>query len=173
MNAVFNYIEKILIVLLTILLISFVTLVFMQVLFRYALQNSLTWSEEISRYLLVWFSLLGSTLAVRKYSHFAIDFIRELFPRRFKPFIKLFGNAVILFFLFFLLVKGMNLTLDKFFVPSPAAGIPMGLVYMSIPISALLMLLFHIEDSAKIIINELRSKNESGLDHLSKRQVDI
>ena len=42
-----------------------VLLVFVQVVMRYIFQNSLSWSEELARYLFLWLSWIGASYAVR------------------------------------------------------------------------------------------------------------
>ncbi|MGO2054644.1 MAG: TRAP transporter small permease, partial [Halomonadaceae bacterium] len=48
--------------------------VFLQFFSRYVLGNSIAWTEEMARYLLVMVGFLGSTMAVRKGSHIAVEF---------------------------------------------------------------------------------------------------
>ncbi|EMS81634.1 TRAP transporter large permease [Desulfotignum phosphitoxidans] len=56
--------------------------VFLQFFTRYVLNNSMGWTEEIARMLLVACSLLGSSLAIRKNSHISVEFFyRYLSPR--------------------------------------------------------------------------------------------
>lgn len=57
-------------------------IVFLQFFTRYFLNNSLGWTEEIARTLLVGCSFMGSTLAIRKNSHISVEFFyRYLSPR--------------------------------------------------------------------------------------------
>jgi len=46
-----------------------------QVFFRYVVQSSLGWSEELSRYLFVWLIFIGSAVALPKGFHIAIDML--------------------------------------------------------------------------------------------------
>ncbi|SDO35004.1 TRAP transporter small permease [Vreelandella arcis] len=48
--------------------------VFLQFFSRYVLGNSIAWTEEMARYLLVLVGFMGSTMAVRKGSHIAVEF---------------------------------------------------------------------------------------------------
>lgn len=57
-------------------LLSVLTLlVVVSVIFRYLLSQPLQWSEEASRYLLVWIVLIGASLALRKRQHVNLDFL--------------------------------------------------------------------------------------------------
>lgn len=51
------------------------TFVFLQFFTRYFLNNSLAWTEEISSYLLICLTFVGSAMAVRKNTHIQIEFL--------------------------------------------------------------------------------------------------
>lgn len=55
--------------------------VFLQFFTRYVLNNSLGWTEEIARYLLVTVTFVGAIMAVRKSSHIAVEILYRWFPR--------------------------------------------------------------------------------------------
>ncbi|WP_163578212.1 TRAP transporter small permease [Halomonas faecis] len=54
--------------------------VFLQFFTRYVLGNSIAWTEEMARYLLVMVGFLGGTMAVRKGSHIAVEFFYRYMP---------------------------------------------------------------------------------------------
>lgn len=55
--------------------------VFLQFFTRYVLNNSLGWTEEIARYLLIGVTFIGCVMATRKHSHIAVEFIYRWAPR--------------------------------------------------------------------------------------------
>jgi TRAP-type transport system small permease protein len=55
-------------------------IVFLQFFTRYALNNSIAWTEEIARYLLMCVGFLGGGLAVRRYSHIHVEFMYMYVP---------------------------------------------------------------------------------------------
>jgi TRAP-type transport system small permease protein len=55
--------------------------VFLQFFTRYVLNDSLGWTEEIARYLLIGVTFAGAALAVRKQSHIAVEFLYRWVPR--------------------------------------------------------------------------------------------
>jgi TRAP-type C4-dicarboxylate transport system permease small subunit len=58
--------------------------VFLQFFTRYALNNSLGWTEEIARYLLILVTFVGSVTAMRKGSHIAVEALLVYLPREAK-----------------------------------------------------------------------------------------
>ncbi len=56
--------------------------VFLQFFTRYVLNDSLGWTEEIARFLLIAVTFTGSVMAVRKNSHIAVEFLYRWAPRR-------------------------------------------------------------------------------------------
>ena len=54
--------------------------VFLQFFSRYVLNDSIGWTEEIARYLLVLVTFVGAALAVRKNSHIAVEFFYRYLP---------------------------------------------------------------------------------------------
>ena len=121
-------------------LVAVMTLiVFLQVVYRYALIQPLYWSEELARYLFVWVSILGATLGLQKRGHFGLDFFYRMLPgqqRRFLQFlIHLFVGVVI----FVILIQGARLVQATVLQKSPAMEISMGWAYACLPVGAALM----------------------------------
>jgi TRAP-type transport system small permease protein len=55
--------------------------VFLQFFTRYVLNDSLAWTEEIARYLLIGVTFVGAVMAVRKNNHIAVEFLFRWLPR--------------------------------------------------------------------------------------------
>ncbi|MDR9394632.1 TRAP transporter small permease [Roseovarius sp. SYSU LYC5161] len=56
--------------------------VFVQFFTRYVLNDSIGWTEEIARYLLVAVTFAGAALAVRRNTHISVEFFYRYLPRR-------------------------------------------------------------------------------------------
>src|SRR3712207_9594758 len=57
-----------------------VVLVFGNVVLRYAFNSGITVSEELSRWLFVWLTLLGAIVAMREHGHLGVDSLVKRLP---------------------------------------------------------------------------------------------
>src|SRR5512145_3209070 len=64
------------------LMAAMAVLVFANVVSRYALNYSLIWVEELTRYLMVWVGFLGAGLVLRLGAHIAVDAFQDMLPAR-------------------------------------------------------------------------------------------
>ncbi|NKC30625.1 TRAP transporter small permease [Falsiroseomonas selenitidurans] len=55
-------------------------IVFLQFFSRYVLNDSIAWTEEIARYLLMALAFSGSAMAARRGSHIAVEFLPNMLP---------------------------------------------------------------------------------------------
>ena len=59
-----------------------VIIVFTQVIFRFFIQQPLSWSEEVARYVFVWIIWIGAAVVVRENGHPGMDLLTRSSPRR-------------------------------------------------------------------------------------------
>ena len=59
---------------------SIITIV--AVFFRYVLHSPITWSEEAARYLMIWSTLLGISIATKQKAHLGIDIFVSMAPKK-------------------------------------------------------------------------------------------
>jgi TRAP-type C4-dicarboxylate transport system permease small subunit len=55
--------------------------VFLQFFTRYVLNDSVAWTEEIARFLLIGVTFIGAIMATRKQTHIAVEFVYRWVPR--------------------------------------------------------------------------------------------
>ncbi|WP_134702803.1 TRAP transporter small permease [Ammoniphilus sp. YIM 78166] len=105
-----------------------------------------TWSEELIRYLIIWLTFIGASICVRKGEHVGIELLPELLPDRIKKFLALIVNTIVILFLLFLLKYSVELVQfnQKNGQIAPALGIPMYIIYLSVPIGTLLMMIRYV-----------------------------
>ena len=113
--------------------------VFSQVFARYVLQNSIPWSEELARFLMIWLGLVGASAIMRYDSHVAITLLQERLLPQFAALCRLLGRLAVGVFLFMLIREGFSLALFFINQKSPALRISMFIPYSSLYISGFLM----------------------------------
>lgn len=119
--------------LLVLLMGSMSVLIFVQIVMRYVFQASLSWSEELARYLFVWLSYVGVAYAVKKGAHIRVDAFTSLMPVRLQKRVLIVAECAFLFFALMVVSEGFALSMKifRFGQFSPALGIPMGYVYLA------------------------------------------
>ncbi|MEW6082718.1 MAG: TRAP transporter small permease [Bacillota bacterium] len=127
---------------LVIIMAALVSVVFVQVVFRYILQAPPFWTEELARYSFIWVCFLSAALAFHKGEHIVIDmFLGSLSePRR--RFCMAVIDGGIAVFLCFLVSISIRAAARSVHILSPALGISLVYVNLSLPVSAGLMILF-------------------------------
>jgi TRAP-type C4-dicarboxylate transport system permease small subunit len=108
---------------------------------RTLLHHSLFFTDELTRYLLVWTAFLGMSVGVYRGAHPGVDsLVRRLPARLARPAA---GLALLLTLLFFavLIGHGSLLSLRTWSQRSPSLGLPMSLPYLAVPAGGLLMFL--------------------------------
>lgn len=137
--------------------------VFVAVVFRYVLNNPITWSEEAARFLSIWMILVGSSMTIRVDEHTCIDFVQMLFKN---PTAKMVWYiitrivaAVSMLVLFPYTLQLMN-TMGT--VISGSLRIPMKFVYLAFPVGIICMLIAWIVSIPKFS-KELKTEAEKEL----------
>ena len=157
MEKVIYIITEVLKIILIILMSLIVIDVSWQVFTRFILKNPSSFTEELAGFLLIWIGLLGASYALYTRSHLGIDLLTAKTTGLKKRLIEIIIYCIILLFaLFILIIGGMRLvnltfTLNQI---SPAIGIPMGYVYLVLPLTGVLMLLYSLAN----ILNAIKKK---------------
>lgn len=85
-------------ILMTLLLIGISVIVIAQVFARYLFNNSLTWSDELTRYLLVWSAFLSVSYCVRKRISIKIDQFQNALSHPVIPWVKMVRHTIVFLF---------------------------------------------------------------------------
>ncbi len=133
---------KVIIVIISIVMIA---AAFMQVFSRDVLQNTWKWTDELSRFCLVWLTFTSVALGVRYSSHIKIDTLYNAIPQKVKTAIDFLSWACILAVGFVLVKYGYGLLVSTAGQTSPALHWKMSMVYGILPFSGLMMILFTVE----------------------------
>ena len=126
-------------------MIALVVCVVWQVFSRYVLNQPSTLTDELARFLMIWVGLLGAAYTVGAQRHLAIDLLTmTLSPRRQALFSVIINLLILLFAGAVIVTGGVKLiakTLSTAQV-SAAMQIPMGYVYLILPLTGIMMMFY-------------------------------
>ena len=148
MRELMGQLDRIVEIFLCLLMVFLVLNVSWQVITRFILPEPSSYTEEVARFLLMWIGLLGAAYAYRKKMHLGIDIVSEKLQGLAKYVTTLFVYFLtLLVAIAVLIVCGMNLVLltlelNQF---SSSLGLPMGLIYLCLPLSGFLIVLYTVE----------------------------
>lgn len=125
-----------------ILILAMTLLIFWQVVCRYAMNNSLTWSEELGRYFFVWITFIGLPVALKYGAHVSIDLLLKKTHGRFHLAILTINAAVTAVLGILICWSGVRLFFVGIGQISSAMQLPMQYVYAVIPFSGLALCFF-------------------------------
>ena len=116
---------------------------FSQVLFRYILNQSLYWSEEIVRYLFVWLVFFGGALVIRDDGHIGIDFLLTKIPDRYSRKLKNLDVYISIIVNLFFAIAGTILIFKLRGPSSPALGLPVNwFLYAALPLASIISIYY-------------------------------
>lgn len=147
MDRIAQKVDRIIVAVLVALMAVMVVTVSWQVTTRYLLNSPSSYTQELATYLLIWISLLGSAYAVRLKAHLGVDVITRKLTGTSRRAAHYFIHLMIIAFAGIVFVYGgsrlvyVTLMLEQL---SPALRLPIGAVYMIIPLSGLLMIFYAI-----------------------------
>lgn len=107
---------------------------------RFALGQSLTWSDEAARYLFIWMIFLGAALAHFRQEHISVEFFRNMAPRPVRVAAKVLRELVVMGVLGVMLWGSIQV-MSTTFGASALLGVPYNVVNAAVPVSAALMVL--------------------------------
>ena len=106
-------------------------LIFAQVIMRYVFHSSLSWSEELSRYVFIWLIYIGVSYGSKQMKHLKIEAGLSIFPSAVRPYIVIIGDILFLVFSIFIIFTSSIVVNKQMMLgqSSPALGIPMTIIY--------------------------------------------
>lgn len=106
-----------------------VVLVFGNVVLRYGFNSGITVSEEVSRWLFIWMTFLGATVALREHGHLGVDMVVQRLPAAGKKACLALGHGVMLYIVWLLWQGSLAQARINWDVTAPTTGASMAIVY--------------------------------------------
>jgi len=113
--------------------------VFTQVIARFVFKSPIFWIEEFAIDLMIWVVFLGSAMAVANRSHTRITFFINLLPDTARRWMDVFTQTICFIFILYISyhsIDNVGATMKNL---TTALQIPRGLLYISLPISGVMM----------------------------------
>lgn len=145
---------------LILLLSAAAVIVFANVCLRYFTNNSIVWSDEVARYLMIWLAFLGAGLAFRFGGLVAIDNVQYALSTRNARIMR--GIVALIMFAFFcgMIWVGINYVQRTMFQMTPATRIPFAYVYSAIPIGFGLLIIHFLLVVKQYVLGGMASLQE-------------
>ncbi len=146
-------IDKIISRFLILLMLLMLLQVVWQVVSRYILSHPSSFTDELSRFLLIWIGILGAGYAMGQKMHLSITLFPEWLGPSNKLKVEILINGIIFLFSVAILIAGgsrlvyITLTLGQ---TSPALKIPLWVIYSVLPFSGLLTCYYCIANIADL-----------------------
>ena len=162
LKAIDDYLEE---TILLIILVLMTCIMGIQIVSRYVFQNSLTWSEELVRYMFVWSAFLGIPFCIKHGLSIKVDQFRNLFPIPLQK-VLMYIDKIIIFLLFlvlfiysFTVIKATYLSGQT----SPAMQLPMWTVQISVTVSSLLSMIRSIQNLSHLVRGKIKLEQKDGV----------
>ena len=114
-------------------------IIFAQIIMRSVFNSSLTWSEELTRYIFIWQIWLGVSIAQKEKQHIKVELLFSFIKNeKFKDVVDIIATLIMIAFNVFLVIKGSELV-GQMIVRHNLSGamrLPMYIVYLVLPLSA-------------------------------------
>ena len=136
--------KKVMEFLVVIIMMAMVVVIFLATFGRYTGVFSIPWSEEFARYCMVCMVYLASMLAAAKGSHFCVEIADVILPKPVLKIVKCFNIIAVDLFSLFILKQGWGISSKMLNQGklSPMLELPLGAVYMVIPVGLVLMAIY-------------------------------
>ena len=145
-------------------LVATTLIIFAQIIMRSVFNSSLTWSEELTRYIFIWQIWQGVSIAQKEKQHIRVELLFSVFKNeKFKDVIEIIATLILIGFNIFLVIYGREVVLQMIQRGnlSGAMRLPMWLVFLALPVSSFVFCLRLIGDLVNDV-KDLMGKGEKG-----------
>ncbi|WP_434290991.1 TRAP transporter small permease [Celeribacter sp. SCSIO 80788] len=126
--------------------------------------TSVSWTEEVARFLLIWITFLGAALAYQQGRHIAVTLLRDTLPPALRRIVSGVAVLVAIVFLLTLAKIGWQYMNMQSFQKSPSLRLSMTYVYAVMPFAALLMAGLSVIDLIRLLAGEPMREAHSEID---------
>jgi TRAP-type transport system small permease protein len=130
------------------------------VIARYVFNSPIAWAEEFARYAFVWVVFLGAVACTKQKRHIIIDAVVGVLPRRIRGKMLAFADLLVIGLMITLIYYGWIFTTMST-EPTSMMEIPQYLIYVVVPLSAVLVIFYTVGDIRRNIAEAAGRGGES------------
>ena len=118
-------------------LVITVGIIFLQVVMRSVFNSSLSWSEELARYIFIWQIWLGMSIGLRENKHIRVELIFNFIKGRKAKTLNIISSVLCIFFCLFLMYYGGKIVQNSIMKSTVSAAMraPLWIIYLALPFS--------------------------------------
>ena len=139
-----NYLRKALINIGALFFTLTVLVAFAGVVFRYMVNSSIVWAEEVIRFMFIWLFFLCLPEITRTGAHIGLDLLPTFVRGKAKIVLYILVELISNVFLVIIVYFGTKLAMTNMTQASPALQIPYGCVQFALPVGGVLMIVFSV-----------------------------
>ncbi|MGL4209375.1 MAG: TRAP transporter small permease [Candidatus Adiutrix sp.] len=127
-------------------LVVTVGLIFMQIVMRAVFNSSLSWSEELARYIFIWQTWLGVSVGLKENKHITVEVLFKHIRGKKAQIIKIISSLLCVFLCVFLAWFGWKVMRNAYIKSTVSSAMlaPLWVVYLALPVSCVIASLRHL-----------------------------
>ena len=112
-------------------------IIFVQVIMRSVFNSSLTWSEELTRYIFIWQIWMGVSIAQKDKAHIKVEILKSFVKnQKFLAVVDVIATILLIAFNIFLVTSGIDLVQQMITRGNVSSAMPMWIVYIVLPLAS-------------------------------------
>lgn len=128
-----------------------VMMIFVQVVLRYGFASSLLWVEELGRFIFMWLMCLGISIGIYHKKQIAVTFLIDWLPAGAKKVASALTTGIVGLFFLLLAYLSFDFAVRNIAAESSVLFIPLGDVYMILPVTSVICVIYCLEQVVEII----------------------
>jgi TRAP-type C4-dicarboxylate transport system permease small subunit len=152
------------------LLALMVTMILSQVFFRYVLNDSLTWTEELSKFAMVWIACLVSPWAYREHLNVSIEMFHDALPALPKRLAEIVITLLVMLISAIFFMQSISFVAGGTTITAASVAVKLWIFYLCMPFAFAALFLVSIERLIQQLTSPLIPYNEDTPSTAPKKQ---
>jgi len=152
-DSIVNFLQKVTKVVLTTIGLSMFLLALIHVFYRFVLNNSLSWSEELLKIMLVWFCLLSTSVIAVNREHVSIVIFKQKMPKDIEQVLNLVVQVILFVVSVVMIYIGIRMVVGSSNRFTAALRLPYIYAYGAVPVSFFVISIFELKNLVSDIVN--------------------